>query len=137
MVDRHTARLSLCSVASLRGIGRREFVSLLGGASAAWPLAARAQQNERVRRIGALMGGVESDPEWQRRVPVFEQELQRLGWTTGRNLRIDYRWTAGDTERTRTAAVDLVNLMPDLIVAHSSSPRPMSSMVSGVDITAS
>ena len=74
---------------------RREFITLLGGAAAAWPLAARAQQRERMRRIGVLMPGTADDPECQARIAAFLQGLQQLGWTIGRNVRIDYRWGCG------------------------------------------
>ena len=77
------------------GIGRREFIAALGGA-AAWPLAAHAQQGDRVRRIGVLMGGDENDPEGKRRYSAFTQALAGLGWTEGRNLRIDFRWSGSD-----------------------------------------
>ena len=79
---------------------RREFITLLGGA-AAWPLAARAQQPERVRRIGVLMTLAAGDPQSQRRMTAFVQGLQQLGWTDGRNVRIDYRWGAADADRIR------------------------------------
>ena len=78
---------------------RREFITLLGGAAAAWPLAARAQQAERMRRIGVLMNLAADDPEAQARIAAFLQGLQQLGWTDGRNVRIDYRWGAGDADR--------------------------------------
>ena len=78
---------------------RREFITLLGGAAAAWPLAARAQQAERVRRIGVLMNFAADDAEVQARIAAFLQGLQQLGWTDGRNVRIDYRWAAGDAGR--------------------------------------
>ena len=78
---------------------RREFITLLGGAAVAWPLAARAQQGERMRRIGVLMTLAADDPEGQARIAAFLQGLQQLGWTDGRNVRIDYRWAAGDAER--------------------------------------
>src|SRR6516164_6215843 len=97
-------------------IARREFITLLGGA-AAWPLAARAQQGERVRRIGVLMGGPESDPEEQARLAAFLDGLQQLGWTDGRTVRIDTRWPAGDADRFRTYAAELVGLAPDVILA--------------------
>jgi len=100
---------------------RRAFISLLGGAAAAWPLAARAQQQaERVRRIGVLMGGPESDPEEQARLAAFLDGLQQLGWTDGRNVRIDTRWPAGDADRYRTYAAELVGLAPDVILASAS-----------------
>ena len=80
---------------------RREFLGVLGGAAAAWPLAARAQQAERMRRIGVLMAQAEDDPELQARVAAFLQGLQQLGWTDGRNVRIDIRWAAGNADRIR------------------------------------
>jgi hypothetical protein len=79
---------------------RREFISLLGGA-VAWPLAARGQQGERVRRIGMLIANAESDPEGQVRAAGFRQDLQKLGWTEGRNIRIDYRWVAAEPDLER------------------------------------
>jgi putative ABC transport system substrate-binding protein len=94
---------------------RREFVTLLGGA-AAWPLAASAQQGERVRRIGVLMNLAADDPESQRRMTGFVQALQALGWTDGRNVKIDYRWGAGDVELYRRYAAELLALMPDVIL---------------------
>jgi putative ABC transport system substrate-binding protein len=96
---------------------RREFITLLGGA-AAWPLAARAQQGERMRRIGVLMG-VADDAAGQARVKGSQQGLQELGWIEGRNVNIDYRWTGGDPTRIRTYAAELVKLSPDVIVAHT------------------
>jgi putative ABC transport system substrate-binding protein len=80
-------------------VRRREFISFLGGAAAAWPLTARAQQPGSVRRIGVLMGWNESDREAQSNLAAFVQELQQLGWTDGRNMRIDYRWANGDVNR--------------------------------------
>jgi putative ABC transport system substrate-binding protein len=100
---------------------RREFVAFLGGA-AAWPLAARAQQPDRMRRIGVLMGWSESDPEYRARVDAVVQGLAQLGWTEGRNLRVDVRWTNGDTERARTLAKELVGLQPDVILATTTPP---------------
>jgi putative tryptophan/tyrosine transport system substrate-binding protein len=101
-------------------VNRRTFISLLGGAAGAWPLAARAQQPERMRRIGFLQGLAESDPEAQARTAAFRQELEALGWTEGRNIRIDYRFAGGNAARVQAYAAELVNLSPDLIVAHSS-----------------
>jgi putative tryptophan/tyrosine transport system substrate-binding protein len=96
---------------------RREFIMLLGGAAAAWPLAARAQQSDRVRRIGVLHSLAAGDTEGQARLTAFVQGLQELGWTDGRNVRIDYRWTAGDPEHARRYAAELVALAPDVILA--------------------
>jgi putative tryptophan/tyrosine transport system substrate-binding protein len=100
-------------------VRRREFVTLLGGAVAAWPLAARAQQGERVRRIGMLMAYAESDPEAQAFVAAFREGLQRLGWMEGRNVRIDTRWAALDAEATQRFAKELVALQPDLILSQT------------------
>jgi len=97
-------------------IGRREFMTLLGGA-AAWPLAASAQQGERVRRIGIIMPASSDDPEYPVRIGAFLQEMQRLGWTIGRNILIDTRWTRGDPENARKYAAELVALKPDVILA--------------------
>src|SRR5262249_32452643 len=97
-------------------IQRREFIFTLGGAAAAWPVAARAQQPERMRRIGALMGLTESDPEAQSRIAAFRKTLQDLGWTEGRNVRTDYYWAAGDIDRTHALAKQLVSSTPDVIV---------------------
>jgi putative tryptophan/tyrosine transport system substrate-binding protein len=98
-------------------IRRREFVTLLGGAAVAWPLAASAQQSERMRRIGVIMPASSDDPEYQVRVGAFLQELQRLGWIIGRNIRIDTRWTRGDAEDARKYAAELVALNPDVVLA--------------------
>jgi putative ABC transport system substrate-binding protein len=95
---------------------RREFITLFGGAAAAWPLAARAQQSDRVRRIGVLMGFSEEDEVWQTYLATFRQRLQDLGWTEGRKVRFDYRFTGEDTERIRIAAEELVTLAPDAIL---------------------
>jgi putative ABC transport system substrate-binding protein len=101
---------------------RREFITLLGGAAAAWPLAARAQQQpERMRRIGVLTNLVADDPEAQARVGAFLQGLQELGWAVGRNMRIEYRWGAGDADRTRGYAAELVALAPDVILTSGAS----------------
>src|SRR6516225_6820356 len=97
---------------------RREFITLLlGGAVAAWPLAADAQEPRRMRRIGVLMNTAADDPEGRARLAAFLQELQQLGWTDGRNVRIDTRWGAGDAERFRRYAAELVALAPDVILA--------------------
>jgi len=95
---------------------RREFITLLGGA-AAWPLAAQAQQPERMRRIGVLGGLTEDDPREQARRMAFGQGLQELGWTIGRNVRIDNRWSAGDPESIRRNTEEMVALAPDVILA--------------------
>jgi len=97
---------------------RREFITLLG-AAAAWPLAARAQQGERMRRIGVLMSLAADDPETLARVTAFVQRLQQLGWTVGRNVQIDYRWATGDAKDFREYAAELVALAPDIILAVS------------------
>ena len=96
---------------------RREFITFLGGATVAWPLAARAQQPERMRRIGALINLAEDDREAQAQHSAFLQALQQLGWTDGRNVRIDTRWTAGDPARARKYATELVALEPDVVLA--------------------
>ena len=95
---------------------RRQFITLLGGAAAAWPIAVRAQ-GERVRRIGVLMYTTADEPASQARIAALQQGLQQAGWSVGRNLRIDTRWSAGDAARLRKDAADLVALGPDLIVA--------------------
>jgi len=101
-------------------VKRREFLALIGGAAAAWPLAARGQQGERVRRIGVLMSLAADDPESQARHAAFLQGLQEWGWTAGRNVQIDYRFAAGDAERIRKSAAELVALAPDVILATGS-----------------
>src|SRR5262249_27945424 len=98
-------------------IKRREFITLVGGASVAWPLAARAQQGEKVRRIGVLMNLAADDAEGQARIAAFLQALQQLGWSDGRNVRIDYRWAAGDAGRFHRYAEELLALVPDVILA--------------------
>jgi len=100
---------------------RREFITLLGGAAAAWPRAARAQQGGRMRRIGVLMSGVESDPRTLEYITAFAQGLAELGWTVGRNVRIEYRWGAGDLDRFRRYAAELVALSPDVVLASAGS----------------
>jgi putative tryptophan/tyrosine transport system substrate-binding protein len=101
-------------------IGRRELIAALGGAAAAWPCAVRAQQPERVRRIGVLMNLAADDPEGQARLTAFVQGLQQLGWTADRNVRIDYRWAADHADLYRRYAAQLVALAPDIILASSS-----------------
>src|SRR5262245_23760255 len=101
-------------------LGRRKFLATLGGAAAAWPLAARAQQGERMRRIGMLMNLRESDQEGQARVSAFVQRLKELGLTEGRNLRLDIRWGATDIESYRRHATDLIALAPDVLVGATS-----------------
>jgi putative ABC transport system substrate-binding protein len=96
---------------------RREFITLFGGAAVAWPLRARAQQGERVRRIGVLMGYAENDSEAQAWVAAFREGLQKLGWTEGRNVRIDTRWARADTQVMQRFAQELVALQPDLILS--------------------
>jgi ABC-type uncharacterized transport system substrate-binding protein len=98
---------------------RREFITLLGGAAATWPLAARAEQGERVRRIGALMVLAESDSQSQRRIIALQQGLEQLGWTVGRNLVIDYRWGISNPEQARATTLELLSLAPDLILANA------------------
>ena len=96
---------------------RRAFITLIGGAAAAaWPLAARAQQGDRLRRIGALMPFDENDPEGKRRFSAFTQALAGLGWVDGRNMRMDVRWGGGDTNRVRALAQELAGLQPDIIL---------------------
>ena len=98
---------------------RRDFVSLLGGAAAAWPLAARAQQLERMRLIGVVVALAEDDPESVSRRAAFEQALQASGWTVGRNIRIEYRWAAFDTARTQKLAAEVAALAPNVILVSS------------------
>jgi ABC-type uncharacterized transport system substrate-binding protein len=98
-------------------IGRRELLAALGGAAAAWPLAARAQQREQVRRIGVLMNLAADDLQGQARLTAFGQGLQQLGWTDGRNVLIDRRWAAGDAGRFQRYAEELVALAPNVILA--------------------
>jgi putative ABC transport system substrate-binding protein len=100
---------------------RREFIAGLGGA-AAWPLAARAQQGDRVRRIGVLMSGAESDPVYRRAVSALTQALAGLGWANGRNVRIDLRWAGDDINRIRALAQELVGSQPDMIVTSGTVP---------------
>ena len=99
---------------------RRDFITLLGGATV-WPLAAHAQQRERMRRIGVLVSAVEGDPTGLEYVTAFAQGLAELGWTVGRNVRIEYRWGAGDLDRFRRYAAELVALSPDVVLASAGS----------------
>jgi putative tryptophan/tyrosine transport system substrate-binding protein len=106
-------------------IGRRALVGLFGGA-ASWPLAARAQQPDRMRRIGVLLPATADDPEFQARVGAFLQELQQLGWSIGRNVRIDTHWATANPDDIRKHAADLARLAPDVILAHGTSTvRPL------------
>ena len=98
---------------------RREFITLLGGAAAAWPLAARAQQPDRMRRIGVLMGYAQSDQSAQSLVAGFIQSLQRLGWTVGQNVSIEDRWAGGDINRIQRFAKELIEIQPDVILANT------------------
>jgi putative ABC transport system substrate-binding protein len=100
------------------GIKRRAFITLLGGAAAAWSLVARAQQRERVRRVGVLTPFTADDPEGQARLFAFAQGLQQMGWAVGNNLRIDTRWGASNAERNRKYAAELIALAPDVILAN-------------------
>ena len=95
---------------------RREFITLVGGAAAAWPLAARAQQREH-RRVGVVLGFTESDPEGEVQISTFRQELRTLGWIEGQNIRIDYRYPTDQPERIRALGAELLALSPDLIVS--------------------
>jgi putative tryptophan/tyrosine transport system substrate-binding protein len=99
-------------------VKRRTFIAGLGSA-AAWPLAARAQQGDRVRRIGVLLQGGENDPEMNLRYSAFAQALADLGWTEGRDVRLDLRWGRADTNRIRTLAHELVGLQPEIILTNS------------------
>jgi putative tryptophan/tyrosine transport system substrate-binding protein len=101
---------------------RRDFIRAISSAVAAWPIAARAQQPERVRRIGVLVPGTADDAELKARIAAFQQGLRELGWTDGRNVRIDVRWGAGDADRIRSSAAELVALAPDVILAVASAP---------------
>jgi putative tryptophan/tyrosine transport system substrate-binding protein len=96
---------------------RREFITILGGAAAMWPLAARAQQSDRVRRIGVLMASTADDPEWQARFAAFQQRLQQLGWSDGHNVHIDTRWATTKPDDIRKHAAELGALAPDVILA--------------------
>jgi putative ABC transport system substrate-binding protein len=99
---------------------RREFISLIGAAAVAWPLAVRAQEPGRVRRVGVLFAFFDSDPESQARIAAFQQELESLGWREGNNIQIEYRWANGDAERFQAFAAELVAARPDVLVGHAS-----------------
>jgi putative tryptophan/tyrosine transport system substrate-binding protein len=98
---------------------RREFITLLGGAAAVWPFAARAQQPDGMRRIGVLMTALESDSEYQTYISNLRKELQNLGWAEGRNLRIDYRWGALNPESRRQFAKEVVAMQPDVVFSQN------------------
>jgi putative tryptophan/tyrosine transport system substrate-binding protein len=105
---------------------RREFITLLGGTAASWPLAAHAQQGERIRRIGVLLPAASDDAQYHAWVGAFLQALALSGWVIGRNVRIDTRWTKGDADNARKYAAELVALTPDVILAHGvSTVRPL------------
>jgi putative tryptophan/tyrosine transport system substrate-binding protein len=114
---------------------RREFITLLGASAAAWPLAARAQQGERMRRVGLLMSTAANDPESRARVAALLQGLQELGWIDGRNVRVEYRWGEGATGQIRDYAAELVALAPDVIVANGSpAVEPLQRMTTSLPI---
>jgi putative ABC transport system substrate-binding protein len=105
---------------------RRDFLGVLGGAAAAVPFAARAQQPERIRRIGMILPASSDDSKWQARIGAFLQEMQQSGWLIGRNMRIDTRWTRGNADDARKYAAELVTLAPDVILAAGASTvRPL------------
>src|SRR5262249_32570745 len=111
---------------SLRGhMRRRKFITLLGSAALAWPLAARAQQPERVRRIGMLSGLAANHPDAQAFKTAFLQGLQQLGWTDGRNVQIEYRWGGGNADNIRKYATELAALAPDIILVTGISVGPL------------
>src|SRR5262249_32773100 len=103
-------------------VKRREFITLLGGAAAAWPLVARAQQTKRVRRLAALMQYTEDNPQGQRWLAAFWDDLQKLGWIEGRDLHIDYRWGGTDINLLQKLAKEIVAAKPDVIFSSSSLP---------------
>jgi putative tryptophan/tyrosine transport system substrate-binding protein len=103
---------------------RREFITLVGGAAASWPLNVCGEQREPMRRIGILMHTSDDDLESRRRITTLLQALQKLGWTDGQNVRIDYRWAAGDTDRARVFAKELIELKPDVLFANGSPQAP-------------
>ena len=99
-------------------MNRRDLIAFLGGAAATWPLAVSAQQPDRVRRIGVLMSQPAADPEAAAFFSVFTQALHKVGWTAGSTVQMEVRWTAGEVDRTRTLAKELVALRPDVILSH-------------------
>jgi putative ABC transport system substrate-binding protein len=98
-------------------VRRREFIGLLSSAAATWPLAGRAQQSDLVRRVGVLVNAAENDLEKQSEIGAFRARLEELGWTEGRNIRFDYRWSDGRLDRLSAYAAELVSLSPDAILA--------------------
>jgi putative ABC transport system substrate-binding protein len=98
-------------------VKRRDFITLIGGAAAAWSLAARAQQGGAMPRVGVLFGIAENDPEGRNRIDAIRQGLEKLGWRPGQNVRIESRWAAGDLERLKAQAAELVRLKPDVLLA--------------------
>src|SRR6516165_7823812 len=104
-------------------MNRRQIIAALAGA-AAWPLAARGQQPERIRRIGSLAQLPETDPELRKRLAAFVQTLQKLGWRDGQNVRIDYRYALGKVDNARRYAAELIELAPDVVLAEGN-PRPL------------
>src|SRR5436190_9600696 len=117
------------------GLRRRQFITLVGGAATVCSLTVRVQQGERIRGIGMLINLSENDPEAQSVVAAFLKELQRLGWTDGRNMHIDARWSAGDADRIRQYASELVGIAPDAILAYAGSVvRPLQQITRTVPI---
>jgi ABC-type uncharacterized transport system substrate-binding protein len=98
---------------------RRDFIKVIAGSAAAWPLAARAQQPDRMRRIGVLMARAANDPEGQKQAAALQRGIEDLGWSPGRNVKIEYRWPAGDASRAQALATELVDWRPDILVANS------------------
>src|SRR6516162_658637 len=98
---------------------RREFITLLGAVAAVWPIATRAQQSDRMRRLGVLMAVAESDADARKGISILQERLQKLGWKDGNNIRIDYRWGNGNPDRIQDLAKELVELQPDVLVGHS------------------
>ena len=120
LTEPRLSRYDALSSASGEAMRRREFIRLVSGAAAAWPFTVRAQQGDRIRRIGVLTGTSAEDAANKARRAAFEQALQQLGWTQGRNVRIDYRFAGGDAAIIRKQAEELVALAPDVIVSTGS-----------------